>query len=264
MHFDGDDAVALAGLAPPAFHVEREAARPESAGPRVGHHREQIADEREQPGIGRRVRARRSSDRRLIDLDDLVDELDAVDAIVGAGLVAGAIERFRQRLVQDVVDERRLAGSAHAGDRREEAERQADVDVLQVVRARAADDNFALQRRPAASRDRDRSRTGQIQARERRSRNLSGCRTRFPTPFPRHRLHQVTGRALEDHVPAVLAGAGAEIDHVVGGSDRLLVVLDDDHGVAEVAQPRQRRRAACGCRAGGGRSTARRARTARR
>jgi hypothetical protein len=34
------------------------------------------------------------------------------------------------------------------------------------------------------------------------------------------------------------AGAGADVDHVVGGEDRVLVVLDDDHGVAEVAQAR--------------------------
>ena len=36
------------------------------------------------------------------------------------------------------------------------------------------------------------------------------------------------------------AGAGADIDDVVGGADGVLVVLDHDHGVAEVAQPAQR------------------------
>ena len=46
-------------------------------------------------------------------------------------------------------------------------------------------------------------------------------------------------RALGDHAPAVLAGAGTEVDDVVGGAHRALVVLDDDHGVAEVAQPRE-------------------------
>ena len=40
---------------------------------------------------------------------------------------------------------------------------------------------------------------------------------------------------------AVLAGAGPEVDDVVGRADRLFVVLDDDHGVAEIAQPRERR-----------------------
>ena len=43
-----------------------------------------------------------------------------------------------------------------------------------------------------------------------------------------------------DDVAAMHAGAGADIDHIVGGADRVLVVLDHDHGVAEVAQPLQR------------------------
>ena len=46
---------------------------------------------------------------------------------------------------------------------------------------------------------------------------------------------------LEHHLSAVGAGPRPQIDHVVGGPDGLLVVLDDHHGVAEVAQPPQRR-----------------------
>ena len=58
-----------------------------------------------------------------------------------------------------------------------------------------------------------------------------------PVSEPLPSLEQLRRRALEDHVAAVLAGAGPEIDHVVGRADRLLVVLDDDDGVAEIAQP---------------------------
>ena len=47
-------------------------------------------------------------------------------------------------------------------------------------------------------------------------------------------------RALGDQLPAVLAGPGAEVDDVVRGADRALVVLDHDHRVAEIAQPPQR------------------------
>ena len=36
------------------------------------------------------------------------------------------------------------------------------------------------------------------------------------------------------------AGTGADVEHVVGGADGVLVVLDHDHGIAEVAQPFQR------------------------
>ena len=37
-------------------------------------------------------------------------------------------------------------------------------------------------------------------------------------------------------MPAEIACPGAEIDDVVRGANRFLVVLDDDDGVAEVAQ----------------------------
>ena len=40
----------------------------------------------------------------------------------------------------------------------------------------------------------------------------------------------------DDDLAAVLAGARPDVDDVVGDADGLLVVLDDDHGVAEVAQ----------------------------
>ena len=101
----------------------------------------------------------------------------------------------------------------------------AHVDVLQVVLARAADDDLALRALAAAlvGVGIDAS-AGQVRAGDRAHRPaISSAR-----------------RALEDDVAAVLAGAGTEIDHVVGGANRLLVVLDDDDRVAEIAQPRQR------------------------
>ena len=53
-------------------------------------------------------------------------------------------------------------------------------------------------------------------------------------------VHDVGGRALGDDMAAMHAGAGADIDDVVGEADGVLVVLDHDHGIAEVAQPLQR------------------------
>ena len=43
------------------------------------------------------------------------------------------------------------------------------------------------------------------------------------------------GGALGHHVAAVLAGAGAQVHHVVRGQDGLQVVLHHQHGVAQVA-----------------------------
>ncbi len=47
-------------------------------------------------------------------------------------------------------------------------------------------------------------------------------------------------RTAVDDLAAVLAGARTDVDHPVALADRLLVVLDDDDRVAEVAQPGQR------------------------
>ena len=55
VHLDLDEAVALARLAAPALDVEREAPRAVAALARLLHLREQLADRREQPGVGRRI-----------------------------------------------------------------------------------------------------------------------------------------------------------------------------------------------------------------
>ena len=47
--------------------------------------------------------------------------------------------------------------------------------------------------------------------------------------------------AVGDDLAAVLPRPGPDVDHPVGRADRLLVVLDDEDGVAEVAQPGERR-----------------------
>ena len=48
--------------------------------------------------------------------------------------------------------------------------------------------------------------------------------------------HDVLRRAGGDEQAAITPGAGAEVEHVVGVADGVFVVLDDQDGVAEVAQ----------------------------
>ena len=47
-------------------------------------------------------------------------------------------------------------------------------------------------------------------------------------------------RALRDDPPAMHAGARPEVHDMVGLPDRILVMLDDDHGIAEIAQVDER------------------------
>ena len=54
------------------------------------------------------------------------------------------------------------------------------------------------------------------------------------------RLHDLGRSSRRDHFPAALARARPHVDHEVGAADGILVVLDHDDGVAEVAQMLQR------------------------
>ncbi len=80
VHLDLDLPVALARLAPAAADVEREPARLVAAHLRLRRQRVELADRREEVGVGRRVRPRRAPDRRLVDVDHLVEALDPLAA----------------------------------------------------------------------------------------------------------------------------------------------------------------------------------------
>src|SRR5690606_39857208 len=90
VHLDLHDAVPLTRLAAAALHVEGEAAGRVAADLRLGQFGEERADRREDAGVGGRVRAWCAADGRLVDVDDLVEVLEAVDAVVRAGQYARA------------------------------------------------------------------------------------------------------------------------------------------------------------------------------
>src|SRR6185437_3887557 len=53
-------------------------------------------------------------------------------------------------------------------------------------------------------------------------------------------VEELVERAGADDFAAVDSRAGAHVDDMVGGPDRFLVMLDDEHGVAEAAEALQR------------------------
>ena len=107
------------------------------------------------------------------------------------------------------------------GHRHHAAEREVDVDVLEVVLTGAPHGEHALRLAPHR-RHRDLPLAGQVLAGERRL-----------------GLEQGRDRSGHHDVAAVLARAGADVDDVVGDPDGVLVVLDHDHGVAQVPEAQQ-------------------------
>jgi hypothetical protein len=139
VHLDLDQPIALAGLAAATLHVEAEPSRSVATNLGVWDLGEQLSDGSEQTGVGRRIRARRASDRTLVDVDHLVDVLDAGDPVVRSGNHPRAIEVPRQRSVQDILDQRGLARSGDSGHGDEQSERDLDVEIPQVVLAGSLD-----------------------------------------------------------------------------------------------------------------------------
>ena len=79
VHLQAVGAVTLAGLAPAAGNVEAEPARLVAPGAGLGQLRVEVANLVQQLDVGGRVGARRAADRRLVDVDDLVEVLDPFD-----------------------------------------------------------------------------------------------------------------------------------------------------------------------------------------
>ena len=117
------------------------------------------------------------------------------------------------------MDERALARAGDAGDAGEDAEGDADVDVLEVVLVGVADLEEGLRRRPPRGRQGDLLLAADVLGRER----VAAAEEARPG-------------AGEDDLAAGLAGARAHVDDVLGGPDDVGVVLDDDDRVADVLE----------------------------
>src|SRR5699024_4797058 len=143
VHLDLQGAVARAGVAAPALDVEGEPARLVAADLGLTRLREELADPVEDPGVRRRVGPRGAPDRALVDVHDLVEVVQPADRLVPSGYLPGTVELVGENLVEDVVDERRLARPGYPGDRDEVAEREGHVDPVEVVLPGAVDGDLA-------------------------------------------------------------------------------------------------------------------------
>jgi len=130
LHFDAQFALALAGLAASAMHVERETAGFVAAHLAFGQFGKQPADLFEQAGVGGRVGTRRAPDRRLVDVDDLVEMFQAVNAFMFARLGMRAVQSGGQGIVEHVAHQGGFARPGDAGDADEHAERDGDGDIF--------------------------------------------------------------------------------------------------------------------------------------
>ena len=135
-----------------------------------------------------------------------------------AWALARAVEPACDGLEKHLVDERRLAGAGDAGHDGEDAEREFDVDVAQIVLAGTPNLDDAVRLAPSL-RHFNLHCAGEELAGQRALALLDFC-----------------GRPLSDYLASVLASPRTHVDEPVGGAHRLLIVLDDQNRVAQIAQ----------------------------
>ena len=133
---------------------------------------------------------------------------------LAARVAAG--DQSPQVVVEHVTREGGLAGAGNAGHHREPAQRHAKVEILEVMQRRALHGEC---RRCLAYR------SPRIQrVPEWLSEKAAGNGCGHP--------HQVGGSARRDYLAATIAGTGAQVYYVRGATNSVLVVLDDDQGIA--------------------------------
>ena len=251
VHLDALLAITFAGVASPARHIKAEATRRIAAQLGVRQLGEHQANQFKDAGVSRGIGRRRVTNRLLIDADHFVDVLNPADRFVSPRNRPRAMQRPRERAVQHILDQRTLAAAAGPGDRGQCAERDLDVDIVEVVVASANDVErlakaesrglraksqiglccfwlSALRSLPSAddaSRPRHRNRLPAAQVRPGHGSLL---------------LDELVDSSFRHDLPAVLSGGGAEVADVVAAIDHVPVMFDDQQRVSKIAQPVQR------------------------
>ena len=135
IHLNPPLPLSLASLAASAGDVEGEPSRLVSTLARFRQHGVEIANLREDSGVGCRIRARRAPNRRLVDANDLVDIFGARDGFVRPRFFARAIQFLGQGTIENVIHQRGFARAGHSGNNRHHAQGKSDINILEIVLA---------------------------------------------------------------------------------------------------------------------------------
>ncbi len=133
-------------------------------------------------------------------------------------MLSPVLKRGIQGWQQALADQGAFARAAHAGDQHQAIQWKTHRDILQIVRVRVPQDQLApVAGSDLASGSPARIRMGRAQA-------TAGNGIRVTQEF-------VEG-TCRHHLAAVAAGAGPEVDHIIGATHCFLVVFDDENRVA--------------------------------
>ena len=219
LHLDMLEAGAAARCAASIAVVETEFGRGVAALPGKRRSSKNLADRIPGPDITRGVGARRLADRGLVDKHHLAELLGAQQPIKRARRFSSAAKMAHQGWRQNVLNQRGFARAAHASHAHQALQRKFDIDILEVVVARAFQNQArrVLGHRPLETHT-DLLAPAQVGAGERVG------------------AAQVGRAAVKHDLSAALSRPRTHVDHAVGGQHHGWVVLHHHQGVAGVAQ----------------------------
>ena len=222
VHLNRLIAVPFASLTTSAGDIKRETPRLITTHFRFRKLHKKVADIRKDTGISGRITARRTSDRRLVHIDDLIYIINSFNRFIRQRIFQGAIEMLAENRLQGRINQRRLSATRHAGHTNQRPQREGDIHILQVIPACP----FYGDKLPVSFasffRDRDLHLSVQISRSQ---------RIRFQ--------HLLRSSGI-DHFTAQTAGLRSHIDHIIRIEHHILVMLHHDDGVPRIAQLLQR------------------------
>ena len=219
LHLHMLKARAPAGGATPIATVEAELGGGVAALPGQRCGGKQLANAVPRAHVAHGVGARRLANGRLVHKHHIGQMVRAQQAVVCAGGFGGLAKVAHQRGGEHVLDQAGFARAAHTRHRHQPLQRKFDRHILQVVFARAFQDEA-------------RGRIGD-HALEAKAHLLAPAQVVAGEGVG---LAQIGRGAVKHNAAALAAGAGAHVDHAVGRQHHGGVVLHHHQGVARIAQ----------------------------
>ena len=140
LHLDPFKTRSAAAFAAAAPGIERKRAGGQPLRHRFRLRGEELANAVVESEIKNRRRARCTREPRLIDHHHVADAVRAGDRLARPGFLLTRLSfRLKQVPIKNFVNERRLARSGNAGDAVENAQRNFDIEVLEIVLPGAGD-----------------------------------------------------------------------------------------------------------------------------
>ncbi|MPM35769.1 hypothetical protein SDC9_82363 [bioreactor metagenome] len=213
------EARAAAGRAAPIARVEAELRGGVATLARQRRVGKNLADRIPRAHIAHRVGARGLADGRLVNEHHVRQMVRAQQTVVRARRFRGLAELAQQCRSQHVLDQCGLARAGHAGHRHQPLQRKFDGHILQVVLARAFQNQA---RRGVGHQPLDARADGLAPAQVHAGQRVGAA--------------QIAHGAVEHNLATALTGRGAHVDHAVGSQHHGRVVLHHHQRVARIAQ----------------------------